>query len=100
MALSKVDAPGSAVTVYRPRPSMWDGPFPPPEADRFRSDIVRLEEHVDVGRHVVGDKSGYADPKIDEHAGAQFLGDAFGYDRLSIHIVTRSRRGSRQEVLA
>ena len=38
-----------------------------------------------IGGDIVGDQRRDADPEVHEHAGAKFLGDAFGDDRLCVH---------------
>src|SRR5437588_12182502 len=56
---------------------------------RYRSgtdqSVFRLKENLELRRNVVGNQRWNADPQIHEIAGMQFLRDAPGDDRLSIH---------------
>ena len=83
IALSKVQAPGSAL-IGRPPASVSSGCAMPcsgigPGADQA---VLRLEEHLQVRRNVVRDQRRNADAEIDEVAGPKLLRDAPGDDGL------------------
>src|SRR5262249_18318002 len=47
--------------------------------------ILRLEEHMDVLRQIVGDQARQSDAEIDQHGRLHLLSDAAGDDFLGVH---------------
>ena len=78
-AEEKKDAPGTTVTVSLPA-LMRSGSSSP--SQRVRADaedaVLRLEHHLDPGRHVVGDERRHADAEVHVEPVAQLPGDARG----------------------
>ena len=89
IALSNVQAPGSALTGLPPASvsSGWCHAVLGHGAGADQA-VLRLEVHVHAGRHEVGDQRRNADAEVDEHAVAQLLRDALGDDGLGVHGVS------------
>ncbi len=82
MALSNVLAVGAPLQVGR-RHRYAQGPLDRASTNKA---ILRWQENLDARGHAVRHQCRDSSAQINEHARAQFLGNAASDDRLSIHI--------------